>query len=619
MATFIPIERGTMPPCIFCGKPVNSFERRSIVVPDFTKETAKGTLAQWIPQASSNLDAALDYALHTLTRDGQWHAAMWGEWVFIYPFCHSECIKNRLNMDQCHSGEWIPKDQIAICDKTGVKIAAPTARRYIDLYTGKPFWIAPGVKPYKVVVMDEDEGTWDTATISQTTAKRLVSEGWYECESCLNLFDPEATEPRRRRGMKLKDLLLQDEKASLRTNHHINVDSLDTNTNNRFCMLCVPTDNRDFGIALPTHEERAKWRHTNHALSQYERTIGIEIECEPTPISQIRMMAWHPERYSAINIGTDGSLRGPYPVEYTSPILHECNYTEWLEEFSKRIDAKVYNRCGLHIHVGTKDMSWAEINQIGAYCYRYEAFFFSMVSPSRHPTLHEGPAGCPRFLPQQYGFIFPNKASFLTMLYGRRVNFDYEQSIVRLRHSKRCNDTGVNYPGGLINRYYWLNLHGHFFKRAIEIRLHQGTVNKDKIANWIQLWLNLIPKISSPSNFEHNPYDLMPVHLRKYYVMRSRTLHGGDMGCRRKPMATHMHLSALVLKEIERMQMRKMGHKPPKREQNVLYETDFIPWAEMTETQRNLENEMARRRRDFVPIPQQWTYTARIDRNETTT
>ena len=248
------------------------------------------------------------------------------------------------------------------------------------------------------------------------------------------------------------------------------------------------------------------------------RTIGVEVECEPTVKSQLDLALWGDKQHM-ITGSTDGSLRGKYPCEFISPILSESNYEEWLEELGNRLDAKVYIRCGLHIHIGTEEYGWYEMNNLMRYIKAYESFFFSIVSPSRglSEILNGNNAGLPVILPQIPSFT--SRESLLDWCYGR--NRTWKKVGGNIHNSKRCNDRNIHYDGNL-NRYQWANFHGHWFKGAIEIRIHQGTANVNKIKNWIEFWLNLIPHAVLPERQWKHPLLVVPKHLELYYLKRQQ-------------------------------------------------------------------------------------------------
>ena len=252
------------------------------------------------------------------------------------------------------------------------------------------------------------------------------------------------------------------------------------------------------------------------------RMIGLEVECEPTVESQLELYRWMDGRRHLVCGDRDSSLRGAFPCEYKSPILHESNYEDWIDEFCSMLTARVYNRCGFHIHLGTEDFSWLDINNLMRYCYNHQATFSSMVSSSR--TLAEVPnsAGLPVMLPGGFRNKRYKKSKLVEFLYGKAVLG------TAMLDNRRANDRSGPRFEGAIHRYQWLNIHGHFHKRAIEIRLHHGTTEAAKMKRWIQLWLHIINHVHKhgEKGLKVNPLDAVPKGLANYYRSRSEEFSG---------------------------------------------------------------------------------------------
>ena len=260
-------------------------------------------------------------------------------------------------------------------------------------------------------------------------------------------------------------------------------------------------------------------------------TIGYEFELEPTVQSQLAMYKWRDEASGMIPYvfgATDNSLRGPFPVEYKSPILHEDNFEWWLKEFCSRLDARVFNRYGLHIHIGTADYSWSEMNRLMVYLKHHEKAFCSMVSPSRTPTESPDPSGRPLALPPSFADIHKTKDSLLSNLYGPDYKTKlWRQGTLRLLNRRANDQDGPKYSG-CIHRYQWANVHGHFNKRAIEIRLHQGTTNMVKAAMWGRLWLSVIRM--AKTGVMNPPLELVDDDVAAYFQSRIRALSNLKVG-----------------------------------------------------------------------------------------
>lgn len=247
------------------------------------------------------------------------------------------------------------------------------------------------------------------------------------------------------------------------------------------------------------------------------RTIGIEVECNPDPKSLCKVWC-----HGEADVIKDGSLRGK-AVEIRSPILGEQNYAEWVDRHFEGFKSNMYNRQGLHIWLGAKDLSWYDINRLLVWCNRNQKDILALVSPIRRPMAGDA-AGRP-------GPInFPNrlcktKGEFLKLLYGIDGKHGglHEQGTSIMKYSKRANcHRGVKY-NGRISRYWWLNVHGYFHRRAIEVRLHQGTVDPEKIKNWIALWKAILDHFANSSGTAFKLWDIIPSELKFYYEVMQKT------------------------------------------------------------------------------------------------
>jgi len=232
-------------------------------------------------------------------------------------------------------------------------------------------------------------------------------------------------------------------------------------------------------------------------------TLGVEIECYPE--NPYDVMHKFEDTWQGVE---DGSLEDG-GLEYCSPILRESNFEQHIREFCDALNARVDVNCGLHVHIDSSDLSWWEVQLWERYCYRYQPFFHAIVAPSRRQPSHCGYARALQGRP-----VFRHKHEWTLYLYGE--------------HSPG-NGLGKYPPDDApINRQVWFNVHSHFYRRTIEIRLHQGTTEATKIINWIKLMLTVKKHATSvhPSKWLH-PFEYISDDLKRYY--RGRIEHFAQM------------------------------------------------------------------------------------------
>jgi hypothetical protein len=284
----------------------------------------------------------------------------------------------------------------------------------------------------------------------------------------------------------------------------------------RYCGRCV----RNMAASFPRmfqHEVNPYW--SKLLMEGKGRTIGIEIECNPSLASMVRLVDC-----KFIAMKPDNSLRGR-SCEIVSPVLRETSYSRWLDMLDPVLKATVYSRCGLHIWVGARDYGWWDAYNLLKYCSLWQNEFASIVSPSRRASMMNGKnnSGLPMVLPPVPDIR--TKAGWLYWLYGTNM-LRHGRGRSMMENSKRANDNGGHHYTGVICRYWWLNIHGLYHRDAVEIRLHQGTTNPEKISNWIKLWVQIMDNIYLYGHkvMKISPLKLVSHDLRDYYTMRSKQL-----------------------------------------------------------------------------------------------
>jgi len=239
-----------------------------------------------------------------------------------------------------------------------------------------------------------------------------------------------------------------------------------------------------------------------------ERTIGAELELNISLDSATKIFD-----SKMIHFKHDGSLRMESPTELVTPILSSGTFASYIERLYSMLEiTELYSRQSTHVHIGTSDFSWIDLNALAAKAAANEKFFTALCPPTRAPSREERNDGGPRALPLIP--IFPDKETMLRYFYGRndlRFKKHANQSIMKA--NKRCNDGDMRngYPRGVLYRYNWLNIHGHFHKGALEWRIFSATKNKDKLINWITLLLQFTEaaKIMGAKEFVKTPMSHM--------------------------------------------------------------------------------------------------------------
>lgn len=224
---------------------------------------------------------------------------------------------------------------------------------------------------------------------------------------------------------------------------------------------------------------------TTFIRNKSERNIGIEIE----------FFSRH--RPNIIGLGIlkdDGSIRADEgePLEFASWVAKGDAFLDLVDNVCnklKAVDAKVNKSCGLHVHLEVSNETDDTRSNIRNWWQIFESIFFAIVSPSRR-------------------------------------NNSFTRKTVGVPDRTWSSD-----------RYHALNVMAYRRHGTYEIRLHQGSVNPEKIKNWTIILLNFFDTFSTvpatPNRLKRvksfNDRDRMmyfynslslPLTLRKYALKR---------------------------------------------------------------------------------------------------
>ena len=222
-----------------------------------------------------------------------------------------------------------------------------------------------------------------------------------------------------------------------------------------------------------------------------EMTFGVEVECLFPPRHQnihnvnAMLQAAGLNKWKAEH---DGSLR-PNPgsryfgVEIkTSPYItgEEAEAEiERLGAFLKSAGAKVNKSCGVHVHVGARQMTAKEIAKVVAGYAKWQGQIMQVLSPSRHSNHFCKPLG-------QAQRVY----NYSTNQYEARGGLP--ELLEKLAKANTVEEVAKAANGGVgsgrypTERYYSVNLQAYWRLGTIEFRQHQGTVEAAKLWGWVR-------------------------------------------------------------------------------------------------------------------------------------
>jgi len=167
----------------------------------------------------------------------------------------------------------------------------------------------------------------------------------------------------------------------------------------------------------------------------------------------------------------DGSIRhynGNYG-ELVSPPLYGKRGLNRLRKVVEAIaaaGATVNESCGLHIHVDARDLSPDQIIAVSRRYGMFEHRLDKFMAPERRNTN-----------------------------WAKRVDKNYHADIIR--HIKFSSEIGKSFKSAVsvIDRYRKVNIASFNRHGTIEFRQHEGTVDPDRILNWVQFCTHFVEEV----------------------------------------------------------------------------------------------------------------------------
>jgi hypothetical protein len=215
----------------------------------------------------------------------------------------------------------------------------------------------------------------------------------------------------------------------------------------------------------------------------HSRRFGLELEffnISDNEVSRLLtkngIQCWNANYYDSGDgwkITDDGSIIGDYSVELVSPIL---SGVEGLEEVAKVVQiladagAKVNKSCGFHVHVDAQDLSSKVLfNVYRRYALHEDQIDSFMVASRRSNNNH----------------YCQSPRNFLDVVAGASESLTAEEA-AELMEERYVSG---RYVGG---RYNKVNLCAYLRHGTIEFRHHSGTMNVQKVLNWVCFCVNFV-------------------------------------------------------------------------------------------------------------------------------
>jgi hypothetical protein len=257
------------------------------------------------------------------------------------------------------------------------------------------------------------------------------------------------------------------------------------------------------------------WQRTTNTNSKLYRSkkaihFGIELEFKLENYNDIRELA--DELPKDFGLVADGSVSNGF--EIVSPIMagkKGLKAIKTITDLLKKYNARVDSQCGFHLHISGKDLVEKPINtdilkKLIAIYMNFEDVLLSFLPRSRQTN--------------SYCKKISNDYSLIDLVEKNISIDDIEKSYYKTTDEQRVKEQKSTHYSSF--RYYGLNLHSLFAEKHYEIRYHSGTVNHDKIVNWIKLHL-AIKKIATDTT---NNFDRINEQLKCIdFIKKTKALY----------------------------------------------------------------------------------------------
>lgn len=174
--------------------------------------------------------------------------------------------------------------------------------------------------------------------------------------------------------------------------------------------------------------------------------------------------------------------------EIVSPILSGKEGLEQIAKVCQALNAvgcKVNRSCGLHIHLDARDLKRREIMAFLVHYARFEKFFDSILPESRRDNNNSFCYSMCRLLDTRY------------------------QSMLK-------TETPVNvYRVVGFDRYQKVNMEAYVKYGSIEVRHHSGTIEADKIINWVVLQIGFL-EAARYAQIRFDPMTVSVIQFKKW-------------------------------------------------------------------------------------------------------
>jgi hypothetical protein len=199
----------------------------------------------------------------------------------------------------------------------------------------------------------------------------------------------------------------------------------------------------------------------------------------------------------------DGSINGNNSIELVSPILSGRSGLREVARVVKqfaRAGARVNKSCGFHVHVDARTISGEHMRNVYLRYALHETQIDAFMVQSRRGNVNE--------------YCRSTQGSL-----GLLSATDNNSTAHRVASAMSERWDGYMYQGG---RYNKVNLCAFLRHGTIEFRQHSGTMNVDKVINWIVFCVNFVETSANTSTAEI--YTNLNTECAEFFTSRTAAL-----------------------------------------------------------------------------------------------
>lgn len=261
----------------------------------------------------------------------------------------------------------------------------------------------------------------------------------------------------------------------------------------KYCDSCYSTVRRSFEYI---HFKYTPIDSDKFEINPYKRYCGVEIECI-NKHKNANCFIKEELKDLCFNQSTDSSIYSGFAsgLEFQSLPMKGDNLFKKITNFCNKLKLKDYfvnTSCGLHVHFEC-DPDIDMLKKLYLFYSKFEKHFFKMLPQSRQNTHY-----CDKF---KIHYNSPNKCNLKKFMGQIKTIQDFKKMV----YEGLLSDSRSHYSD---KRYCWVNFHSVFYRGTLEIRNHAGTIDSNKIKNWITLHLKIIDYLNGKTVQE--VYDLKP-------------------------------------------------------------------------------------------------------------